>query len=217
MSKISVFLVDDHHLVREGFKAILTSMSDSITICGEAINGQHLIRQLATADSLPDVVLMDVIMPDMNGIKATEILNRDYPSVQVMALSMIKKSMHIKQMLKAGARGYILKDCNKQELLNAIQKVNEGDTYYSSEVARQVMHHLSKPKFNSPIYLTDRELQVLELIANDYSNSEIAEQLCISRRTVDAHKQNILRKTGVKSIAGLMVYAIKNDLVDFPA
>lgn len=217
MSKINIFLVDDHQLVREGFKAILAGMSDSITISGEAINWQHLIQQLAAADTLPDVVLMDVIMPDMNGIKATEILNRDYPSVRVMALSMIKQSMHIKQMLRAGARGYILKDCNKQELLNAIQKVYNGDTYYSSEVARQVMHHLTKPMDTTPIPLTDRELEVLDLIARDYSNSEIAEQLYISRRTVDAHKQNILRKTGVKSVAGLMVYAIKNDLVDFPA
>jgi DNA-binding NarL/FixJ family response regulator len=217
MSKISVFIVDDHQLVREGFKAILADLSDTIDITGEAINGRDLLRQLSNGLPLPDIVLMDVNMPEMNGIKTMEILSKDYPCIQVIALSMMKQSVHIKQMLKMGARGYLLKDCNKQELLRAIQTVYQGDTYFSFEVTEQVMQYLTKQSAPNPENLTERELQVLALIAKDYSNREIADALFISPRTVDAHKQNILRKTGVKSMAGLVVFAIKHNLVDFPA
>ncbi len=217
MSKISVFIVDDHQLVREGFKAILTDLSDSIDITGEAVNGRDLLRQLSSELPSPDIVLMDVNMPEMNGIKTMEILNNDYPGIQVIALSMMKQNVHIKQMLKMGARGYLLKDCNKQELLRAIQTVYQGDTYFSLEVTEQVMQYMTKRSAPDPENLTARELEVLALIAKDYSNREIADALFISPRTVDAHKQNILRKTGVKSMAGLVVFAIKHNLVDFPA
>jgi DNA-binding NarL/FixJ family response regulator len=217
MSKISVFIVDDHQLVREGFKAILADLSDSIDITGEAVNGRDLLRQLSSGLPPPDIVLMDVNMPDLNGIKTTETLNKDYPDIQVIALSMMKQSVHIRQMLKAGARGYLLKDCNKQELQRAIQQVHQGDTYFSFEVKDLVMQHLTKRSGPSHENLSDRELEVLALIARDYSNREIADALFISPRTVDAHKQNILRKTGVKSMAGLVVFAIKHNLVDFPA
>lgn len=217
MSKISVFIVDDHQLVREGFKAILADLSDTIDITGEAINGRDLLRQLSNGLPLPDIVLMDINMPEMNGIKTTETLSKDYPCIQVIALSMMKQSVHIKQMLKMGARGYILKDCNKQELLRAIQTIYQGDTYFSFEVTEQVMQYLTKQPDSNHENLTNRELEVLALIAKDYSNREIADALFISPRTVDAHKQNILRKTGVKSMAGLVVFAIRHNLVDFPA
>jgi len=217
MSKISVFIVDDHQLVREGFKAILSNLSPTVEVSGEAINGRHLIEQLSAGIAAPDIVLMDVNMPEMNGIKTTEILSREYPCIQVVALSMIKQSIHIKQMLKMGARGYILKESNQQELLRAIQTVYQGDTYYSAEVSQQVMRHLAKETSPSSEKLSCRELEVLSLIAKDLSNREIADSLFISPRTVDAHKQNILRKTGVKSVAGLVVFAIKHNLVEFPS
>lgn len=220
MEKIKVYLVDDHHLVRDGFVAILKENATEFTLLGTASNGLELRHNLKELSETPDVVLMDINMPSMNGIEATAYLSENYPEVKVLALTMMKQTTHIKHMLKAGASGYILKDCDKNEFLNALRTVASGKNYFGKSVAQEVMMELTKLKkdaYKKEETLTKRELEVLNLIVQDLSNHQIAEKLNISHRTVDTHKQNILAKTGTNSTAGLVVYAFKHNLVELPS
>lgn len=212
-----ILIVDDHRLIRD---AILSYMEGDpeYQVVGEASHGQEAIKFMESNEV--DVVLMDINMPIMDGLQCTkEVLGR-WPKVKVLTLSMMSDNQHIKQMMGAGASGYVLKNCSEKELKKAIQTVYAGDTYYSSEVTEVVMNNLlkSKPTKTSHMVvdmpLTDREKEVLELIIKEYSNQEIADKLFISPRTVDAHKRNLLEKTGSKNIAGLVMYAINNQLFE---
>lgn len=215
-SKIRIFVVDDHQLVRDGLLSLIGELDHSIEIVGSASNGKHALGQIEELEVKPDVVLVDINMPVMNGIEFTTELTKRYPDINVIALTMVKQSIHIKQMLKAGAVGYLLKDCDKSELEKAIKSVSEGKPYFAEEVSREVMLQMAGKtgqEYASDA-LTPREKEVLALIVKDMSNQQIADALHISVRTVDSHKQNLLGKTGANSMAGLVVYAIKNDLVD---
>lgn len=219
METAKIFIVDDHQLVRDGFVAILKEHSDEFQLLGEANNGLALLHDLKNMDTLPDIILMDINMPVMNGVEATKQLKKEFSEIKVIALTMMKQSTHIKQMLKAGAMGYILKDCDKSELLTAIHTVASGKTYFSQSVTQEVMLELTRIKkeaLKTNKALSKREMEVLNLIVQDMSNQQIADKLNISPRTVDTHKQNILSKTGTNSVAGVVVYAIKNNLVDLP-
>lgn len=216
MNSVTVFIVDDHRLVREGFISIINDFKE-FELIGEAENGQSALDKIATLTKLPDVILMDINMPKMNGVECTQKLIGKYPDVKIIALTMMNQSTHIKSMLKSGAVGYILKDCDQDELREAIQTVAEGNTYFSQSVSQQVMNELTLSKKqvkNAHELLSEREKEVLRLIVKDLSNKEIADQLYISVRTVDTHKQNLLSKTGTNSTAGLVVFAIKNELVN---
>lgn len=213
---IKILLVDDHKIVRDGIRARLDS-DMRFLILDEASDGQEALDKLVS--SRIDIVIMDINMDGMDGITATEKINTDFPHIKVLALTMLSENQHIKQMLKAGASGYLLKNCEEEELKNAILTIQEGGTYYSPEVTKVIMNSLantkSKPSRTSlQIPLTDREKEVLRLILKEYSNKEIAEELFISVRTVDAHKRNLLEKTHSKNIAGLVLFAINNQLYD---
>lgn len=219
MSKVKIYLVDDHKLVRGGFKSILTEHDDEFELLGEAIHGLQLLQDLKISKELPHVVLMDINMPEMSGIETTLRLSKEYPEIKVLALTMMNKATSIKLMLKAGALGYILKDCDREEFITAIQTVASGNTYFSRSVSDQVMlelRRLKKDALREDDTLSKREMDVLRLIVQDLSNHQIADKLHISSRTVDTHKQNILSKTGTNSMAGVVVYAIKHNLVDLP-
>nr|WP_279346454.1 response regulator transcription factor [Gramella oceanisediminis] len=210
--------MDDHKLVREGIIFLLRELNTSIHFSGSASDGKEGFEIISSMDESqkPEVVLMDINMPAMNGIECTSLLTRNFPNIKVVALTMLKNTSHIKRMLKEGAVGYLLKDCDRLELKRAIHTVYEGETYFSPAVAQQIMAHMTRLKKDkdSSSNLSSRELEVLNLVVADHSNQEIAENLSISVRTVETHKQNLLAKTGSKSVAGLVVYAIKNDLVD---
>lgn len=214
---MKILLVDDHRLIRD---AIQSYMEDDpeYEVVGEASHGQEAIKFLG--ENEVDVVLMDINMPIMDGLQCTKEVIRRWPQIKVLTLSMMSDNQHIKQMIGAGASGYVLKNCSEKELKKAIRAVYEGDTYYSSEVTEVVMNNLmrNKPTKTSHMVvdmpLTEREKEVLELIIKEFSNQEIADKLFISPRTVDAHKRNLLEKTGSKNIAGLVMYAINNQLFE---
>jgi DNA-binding NarL/FixJ family response regulator len=218
MSAIKVFLVDDHKLIRDGIKAHFEE-DDRFDVVGEAANGQTALDLLKEMDV--DIVLMDINMDEMDGIECTARICELYPHIKVLALTMLAENQHIKEMLKAGAVGYLLKNSNEQEIKHGIILVSEGQPFYSPKVLSTVMNSLSSPvakkkksRFEPSIPLTEREKEVLVLIIKEYSNQEIADKLFISKRTVDAHKRNLLEKTGAKNVAGLVIFALNNEIIN---
>lgn len=219
MEPIKVFLVDDHKLIRDGIKAHFDE-DQRYDIIGEASNGEEALTQLQSI--LPDVILMDINMDVMDGIECTEKVTQQFPNIKVLALTMLAENQHIKEMLKAGAIGYMLKNATEQEIKQGIDAVYKGIAYYSPEVTQTVMNSLATPivnkkkksRFEPVIPLTDREKEVLLLVIKEFTNQEIADSLYISKRTVDAHKRNLLEKTGAKNIAGLVMFALNNQLFD---
>lgn len=219
MEPIKVFLVDDHKLIRDGIKAHFED-DERFNVIGEASNGAEALTRLENVK--PDVILMDINMDVMDGIECTEQVTQRFPSMKVLALTMLAENQHIKEMLKAGAIGYMLKNATEQEIKQGIEAVFKGMAYYSPEVTQTVMNSLATPiahkkkksRFEPIIPLTEREKEVLLLIIKEYTNKEIADTLFISQRTVDAHKRNLLEKTGAKNIAGLVMFALSNQLFD---
>lgn len=213
MANIKILLVDDHNMIRYGLKSILND--GDLEVIGEANNGKEALNFLSTKSI--DVMVTDISMPEMDGIELSKEVSSKYPQIGILALSMLNESYHIKQMLSAGAKGYLLKDCTKEELKLAISTVAAGKNYYSPEVTQIVMDGLGnkplpKKRVSVDAALTDREMEVLKLICKENTNSEIADELFISVRTVEAHKRNLLEKTGCKNVAGLAIYAIERQL-----
>lgn len=215
MANVQILLVDDHDIVRDGIKMLLENET-GFKIIAEAEHGKQALEACKNHDI--DFIIMDINMPEMNGIEATKQIKESYPDIKVLALTMMDEDQHIRQMIEAGASGYILKSSNKIELVDAITTILDGKHYFSDDATQSVMLDLVKSttqKDNSdPGNITEREKEILELIVKQYTNQEIAEELYISTRTVDAHRRNLLQKTGAKNTAGLVTYAIKHDLVD---
>lgn len=215
MSKVRILLVDDHSMIREGLKSFLEEAD--ISVVAEAKNGIEALEKLDEIEV--DVVVSDIMMPEMDGIDLAREISQKHPSLHVLALTMMNESYNIKKMLNAGALGYLLKDCTQEELIQAIKTVAEGRNYYSGEVTQIIMEGFgSKPKEKSrvvhEIALTERELEILHLICKEKSNPEIAEELFVSVRTVETHKRNLLEKTGCKNVAGLVLYAVERNLFE---
>ncbi len=210
---IRIILVDDHHIMREGLKSLLMAQSD-ISVVGEAGNGRAalgLVRKLT-----PDVVVMDVSMPDMNGIDATCRIKEESPDIQVIALSMHSDKLFVEGMLKAGVSGYLLKDCLLEDLACAIYAVAKGGIYLSPKIAATVvktyLHQLTNSHGCEQAILTRRERETLQLIAEGRDTKEIASRLHISTKTVDTHRRKIMEKLDLHSIAELTKYAIREGL-----
>ena len=212
---INLLIADDHKVFRDGIISILGEVED-VNILGEASNGREVLLQLEKLT--PDVILMDITMGDTNGIDTTKVVKQKYPLSKVLVLSMHGESAYIVKMLEAGASGYLLKDAGKDEMIRAIRTVAEGNTYYSQRVSSAIVEHLTNPnqlkQKNKQTPLTKREIDVLQLIAEEYTNSEIAETLHISIRTVDTHRRNLLEKLQLKNTAGLVKYALKQGLIE---
>ncbi len=215
MEKINVLVVDDHKIVRDGILSLLQD-EDEISVIAQAENGKDALEKIPKVS--PQLVLMDINMPVMNGIDCTREITRIYPEVKVLALTMLNELEHIKNMLGAGAKGYLLKSSGKEELVMAIKKVMSGQNYFSDEVKDLIMLEMVKKKtspgkiIGEKVPLTSRELDILELILQELTNQEIAEKLFISVRTVDAHRRNLLEKTGARNTAGLVKFALENHL-----
>lgn len=214
MSKIRLILVDDHAVVRSGIRMLLEAQSD-IEIIGEADSGAKAIKMVA--EHQPDVVLMDVQMPDMNGIEATEKIKELNEETAVLALTMYENDQYFFEMLKAGASGYVPKRAAPDELVNAIRTVRRGNVYlYPTMATLLVQNYLGEGESeedNSLDELTPREQEVLVLIAEGLTNPEIADKLVISVKTVDRHRENIMRKLNMHSRIDLVKYAIRKGLI----
>ncbi len=208
MEKIKVLLADDHKIVRDGIKSIL-STDKEIQVVGEAKNGTEAITYMEKNNNEVDVVIMDISMPDLNGIDATEILIKLFPSIKILALTMHSEEAYIMNMIKAGALGYILKDSGGQKLIEAVKTVAEGKNYYSNEVS---VYPSGERKNN--FSLSNKETEILQLVANGKTNSEIGELHSISSRTAETHRRNIMKKMGVKNTAEMVATALKKGIVN---
>lgn len=206
---IRILLVDDHPLVLEGISARLESES-GIDVIGQANNGQQALQM--AGELQPDVVLMDISMPVMNGLEAAEKFRDEQPDVRVLILSMHENREYIVKMIQSGAAGYVLKDVSSDELIRAIQTVAQGGTYFSAGASQALFSQFDHPD-KSDTGLTRREETVLKLLAEGQCNKEVARTLDISVRTVETHRQNIKQKLNIQTAAGLTRYAIEHNLV----
>lgn len=214
---IKILLVDDHPMIRHGIKALLNDV-ENLEVTGEASNGKEAIEQYKSGDF--DLIIMDIKMPVMDGTEATKELVKVNPNVKILGLSMYDEHRFITKMLQSGAMGYILKNTGKEELIKAVEKLIAGENYFSSEVSNIMMSRFlsnksekAKDTFaNMNVTLTKRETEIIRMISNEMTNSEIAQELNISPRTVDAHRRNLLQKLDVKNTAGLVRYAIHHNI-----
>lgn len=205
--KLRLFIVDDHSLFREGLKFLLSG-SDFVEEVFEAANGKRFVEQVLTV--MPDIILMDIEMPEMNGIDATRECMQHLPGAKIIALSMYGNENYYTEMIDAGAKGFLLKNSKFVDVEKAIKEVYKGNNYFSPEILDSIIKNMNKKgvdKKNTD--LTEREIEVLFNICKGLSNQEIANHLSISKRTVDKHRENVLLKTNSKNTAELVVYAIK--------
>jgi two-component system, NarL family, response regulator NreC len=206
-----ILLADDHTIVRQGLKLIISSHAD-LEVVGEAAHGREV---LDLAEKLkPDVILMDVAMPELNGIEATRRLHEVSPRTKVLVLSMHKEAVYVREILKAGARGYILKDAIDTELISAIQSVARGDGYISPAISGTLLSDYRQNITNPLDLLSSREREVLQLIAEGKTNKEVATRLNLSVYTVDSHRGKIMEKLNLHSTGELVRFAVKQGLVD---
>jgi DNA-binding NarL/FixJ family response regulator len=212
MDKIKIALADDHQLFRNGLKILLGSFNE-FEVVAEASNGNELLRALETSPA--DIVLMDISMPEMDGVEATGILSRQMPGTRVIALSMYGEEEYYYRMVDAGAKGFILKDSDITDVHDAIIAVHKGGNYFSQELLYHVINRIkNREQEVKSSSLSKREKEILLKICEGLSNHEIADSLFISKRTVDKHRANLLAKTGSKNTASLILYAIKNRLIE---
>lgn len=210
MNPIRILIADDHTIFRQGLISLLENESN-IHIIGEAQNGIEVINGVNT-DTV-DVILIDIEMPIKNGIDTTKEVKKTHPEVKILALTMHKNASFIKQMLKAGADGYILKDAGKTELLNAIDAVMNGKQYHSTLVTESIMKSLHQQK-EKKTPLTERELEIIQLISNELTVRQIAAKLHLSPLTIETHRKNIYLKLGVHNAAGLIKMALKKGWIE---
>jgi two-component system, NarL family, response regulator NreC len=208
---IRILLVDDHALVRQGFRMILEDQPD-MEIVGQAGNGREAVE---LAEKLhPDVAVMDVAMPELNGIEATRRIGSISPRTRVLALSMHKDSMYVREILRAGARGYLLKDSGDADLVAAVRAVAKGDGYISPSVSDSVLSDYRRHVSDPLDLLTSREREVLQMIAEGKTNKEIATSLNLSVYTVEAHRGRVMEKLNLHSTGELVRFALRNGLID---
>jgi len=214
MTKLRIVVADDHHILLDGLKALLQKQKD-MEVVGLYSNGAELFDDIPNAN--PDIALVDINMPDMNGQELTLKIKEFYPSLPVVTLSMYDDATHIMEMIEAGVSGYLLKNVNDKELLEAVRTVVQGKMYFSSEVSETITSLVvrQQKKLDQPEEprLTGREIEILKLIAEEMSNAEIADALFISERTVETHRKNMLRKTNNKTIVGLLKYALERQII----
>jgi two-component system response regulator NreC len=218
MEKIKIILVDDHQLVRDGIKALLTGIPD-ISIIGEASGAAELFRELEHLK--PDLLIMDISLPEISGIEITKKIGIDYPAIKVLMLSMYNNEEFIFNSLKAGARGYLPKDTSRDELLEAIHAINRGEEFFGESISKVMLKSYvkratneDKPEDKAQAVLTSREIEILKLYVEGLINKEISDKLDISIRTVETHKNHIMRKLGLKSTVELVKFAIRNKIAE---
>lgn len=217
MPKITVLLADDHTVVRQGLRSLLAAETD-IEVVGEAETGRQAI-QLAKK-YLPDVVVMDIAMPLLNGLEATRQIVHEIPTARVIILSSYSDDEYVEQLTDAGAIGYLLKQTASNDLIKAIREAKQGNAYFSPSISRRMLEHYRRafvsgqPVRKTGETLTSREREVLQLIAEGNTNKQIAAELCISIKTVEKHRQQVMNRLNIHDIAGLTRYAIAKGIIE---
>jgi two-component system response regulator NreC len=211
---IRILLADDHKIIRDGLRSLLAKQHD-MEVIAEAEDGRTAV-QLAR-ELLPTVIVMDIAMPDLNGVEATRQVLEINPGMKVVALSMQSDGPVVRRMFQAGAAGYLLKDCAFEELVKAIRTVLNGRTYLSPDIAGVVVRNLASPEPNMASPLTAKEREVLQLIAEGKSTKEVAQVLSVSVKTIDTHRQHIMDKLDIHNVAELTRYAIREGLTSADA
>ena len=218
MSNIRVLLADDHTIVRQGLRALLDSQED-IEVVGEAENGRQAFEK--TKQIVPDIVVLDITMPNLNGIEATRQIKKLNPEIKVIVLTVHDNEEYVHQVLQAGASGYLLKESAVSDLVSAINAVKKGDIFLSPTISKVVVkdyiRHTDRESraFDSLDVLTSREREVLQLIAEGHTNREVARLLKLSVKTVDVHRAHIKEKLHIHDTAGLIKYSIRKGLISF--
>jgi two-component system nitrate/nitrite response regulator NarL len=212
---INILLADDHQMFLDGMKALLSD-SEGITVVAQALNGREVMEQLDKTSI--DLVILDINMPEMDGVETTIAMQQSHPNIKVLILSMYNEKEFIAKILKAGADGYILKNTGRKELESAIRVINGGGQFFGKAVTETLLESYRQPPTRSTskfeVQLTRREKDVLREIVNEFTTSEIAEKLFISSHTVESHRKNLLSKLAVRNTAGLVKLAIQHSLLD---
>lgn len=213
---IKVLLAEDHTIVRNGIVALLEKEED-IKIIAEAKNGEEVLTLLESGVA-PDVILTDINMPDMNGIELILALKISYPNIKTLVLTMLDDENHVNQSLNAGAHGYLLKNVNIDEIIFAIKQITKGYKYICTGISLNLLAQVSSNPYSQKIKLdvdiSKREIEILNLIAQGFTNSEIADKLFTSKRTIEGNRQNLLDKTGTKNTAALINFVVRNKIID---
>jgi DNA-binding NarL/FixJ family response regulator len=216
MSKIKIAIADDYKIYRDGLKVGL-SADENMDVIMEADNGEDLLKALETTS--PDVILMDLKMPIMDGMEATIAVRKKYPAIKVLVVTMYEDDKFIIHLMENGANGYLLKNTEPDEIIKSIYAVHENGYYFNDVVNKALLKKLVlknnfKPSFNQNIELTERELEVLKLICAEKTAAEIAKEIFLSPRSVEGIRQRLIEKIGVRNTAGLVMFAVKNNMVD---
>jgi DNA-binding NarL/FixJ family response regulator len=211
---INILIADDHQLLIDGIKAALAGLPD-INVTAEAYNGYQVLEKLEAGLAV-DIILMDINMPKLDGLSATKMVHKKFPGIKVIALSQYDEKRFVKQMVKNGAAGYLLKDSSREVLEKAIRTVQNGENYFCDRLSMRLISQELKMEDTKSLFpkLTEREVEILRLIGHELSSQEIADKLFISFHTVESHRANLMSKAGVKNTAGLIRWATENDFLD---
>jgi DNA-binding NarL/FixJ family response regulator len=208
---ISIVLADDHTIVRKGFRMLLEHEPD-FNVLGEAGDGKEAVEMALRLK--PSVVLMDIMMPELNGFQATQRLRLMDDTIKVLIVSMYSSQDHVHQVIQSGASGYLLKHCAPKDLVSAVREVAKGKTYFTPTVSRQVLDFKKRYRADRSSVLTTREFEVLQMVAEGKTNKEIGAGLFISVKTVEKHRQRLMDKLGIHDVAGLTRYAVARGIID---
>lgn len=210
MTRIKLLIADDHAILRDGIVSLLQA-EPSFEIVATASNGNEVMRLLDT--KAPDVCLLDINMPILDGMETAKLIREKKPGIKIIMLTTYNDKEIISEMIHIGVSGYLLKNSDKQELVEAVNKVMNGRHYFSEEVENIILNGLTEKKSSEVISLTDREMEIVQLLAKEYTNEKIAHELNISYRTVESHRKNIMQKTKSHNLAGLLKYAYGRGLL----
>jgi DNA-binding NarL/FixJ family response regulator len=210
MSGIKVLIADDHHLMVDGIRSLLDDV-EGIEIAGVANDGEETM--VFVSRHPVDVILLDIQMPKLNGFQVAEQIKKKYPATKILVLTMYDKPGFIRELLESGVDGYVLKNTGKDELVQGIRTVSKGEKFFSKEVSGIFYDSFRKEKEDNT-FLTTREIEIIKLIAQEFTSQEIADKLFLSHFTIDTHRRNIINKLGVKNTAGLIRYAYENGYFD---
>lgn len=216
-NKIKIILADDEELFRKGIYFLL-QREPNFGIIFEASKGSELVEHLKTTTELPDIIMMDLKMPLLNGVEATKLIHKDFPAIRIIALTSYNTKSFIANMINVGAASYLVKNASPVDMIKTVNEVAQKGFYYN-EIVMEVIHQnmISNATSRTVLdedFLTEREKEVLELICKQYSSAEIGEMLSLSTRTVDGHRNNLLLKTNSKNMAGLVIFAIQNKIIN---